>query len=171
MLARDAVIVLNASYEFIGLISWRRAMTLLFKGKVEVLRESDRIIRSVSRTFRLPAVIRLLKYIRQIYRKEVPFSRNNILIRDGFTCQYCGGNFNSTELTLDHVLPKVQGGSNRWTNVVACCKRCNLKKGGRTPRQAGMFLTRQPFKPTIMEFMNLYLSRKFGINLSDLLSP
>jgi len=171
MLSKDAVIVLNAGYEFIGLISWRRAMTLLFRGKVEVLKESDRIVRSVTRTFRLPAVIRLLKFIRQIYRREVPFSRNNILIRDGFTCQYCGSPFQSPELTVDHVIPKVQGGSNRWTNVVACCKRCNVKKGGRTPRQAGMFLIRQPFKPTIMEFLNLYLARKFGIDLNELLSP
>ncbi|MGA8833556.1 MAG: HNH endonuclease [Desulfomonilaceae bacterium] len=170
MSSMEAVIVLNAGYEFMGLISWRRAMTLLFNGKVEVLKESDKVVRTVSKSFRIPAVIRLLKFIRQIYRREVPFSRKNVLIRDAFTCQYCGDDFISSELTVDHIIPKVQGGENRWNNVVACCRMCNVKKGGRTPRQAGMSLIRQPFRPTIMEFLNVYLARKFGINLNELLS-
>jgi len=170
MSSMEAVIVLNAGYEFMGLISWRRAMTLLFSGKVEVLKESDKVVRTVSKSFRIPAVIRLLKFIRQIYRREVPFSRKNVLIRDAFTCQYCGDDFLSNELTVDHIIPKVQGGENRWNNVVACCRVCNVKKGGRTPRQAGMTLVRQPFKPTIMEFLNVYLTRKFGIDLTELLT-
>ena len=78
MSSMEAVIVLNAGYEFMGLISWRRAMTLLFSGKVEVLKESDKVVRTVSKSFRIPAVIRLLKFIRQIYRREVPFSRKNV---------------------------------------------------------------------------------------------
>jgi 5-methylcytosine-specific restriction endonuclease McrA len=170
MSSMEAVVVLNAGYEFMGLVSWRRAMTLMFSGKVEVIKESESVVRTVSRTFRIPAVIRLLKFIRQMYRREVPFSRKNVLVRDVFTCQYCGHYFASNELTVDHVIPKVQGGENRWNNVVACCRICNVKKGGRTPRQAGMSLVRQPFKPTIMEFLNLYLTRKFGVNLTELLS-
>ncbi len=169
MSSMEAVIVLNAGYEFMGLVSWQRAMLLLFNGKVEVVKESDRIVRTVSRTFRIPAVIRLIKFIRQIYRREVPFSRKNILIRDGHVCQYCGREFSSGDLTIDHIIPKVQGGENQWTNVVACCRCCNIRKGGRTPRQAGMHLVRQPFKPTIMEFINLYLRRRFGVELSEIL--
>jgi 5-methylcytosine-specific restriction endonuclease McrA len=165
----EAVIVLNAGYEFMGLVSWQRALTLLFTGKVEVVKESNRCVRTVSRTFRVPAVIRLIKFIRQIYRREVPFSRKNILTRDGFSCQYCGRDFQSGDLTVDHIVPKVQGGPNEWTNVVACCRACNIKKGGRTPRQAGMQLVRKPFKPTIMEFLNLYLKRRFGVDLAELL--
>jgi 5-methylcytosine-specific restriction endonuclease McrA len=165
----QTVIVLNASYEFLGLVSWQRAMTMLFSGKVEIVKESQRIVRTVSRTFRIPAVIRLIKFIRQIYRREVPFSRKNILVRDQFVCQYCGREFSSADLTIDHVIPKVQGGSNEWTNVVACCRACNIKKGGQTPRQAVMQLQRKPFKPTIMEFINLYLRRRFGMELSELL--
>jgi 5-methylcytosine-specific restriction endonuclease McrA len=165
----EAVIVLNAGYEFMGFVSWQRAMTLLFNGKVEVVKESDKIIRTVSRTFRIPAVIRLIKFIRQIYRREVPFSRKNILTRDQHVCQYCGREFSSGELTIDHITPKVQGGPNDWSNVVACCRTCNIKKGGRTPRQAGMQLIRKPFKPTIMEFINLYLRKRFGVELSELL--
>jgi 5-methylcytosine-specific restriction endonuclease McrA len=169
MSSMEAVIVLNAGYEFMGLVSWQRAMLLLFNGKVEVVKESDRIVRTVSRTFRIPAVIRLIKFIRQIYRREVPFSRKNILIRDAHVCQYCGREFSSGDLTIDHIIPKVQGGANGWTNVVACCRSCNIRKGGRTPRQAGMHLVRQPFKPTIMEFINLYLRRRFGVELSEIL--
>jgi 5-methylcytosine-specific restriction endonuclease McrA len=165
----EAVIVLNAGYEFLGLVSWQRAMTLVFNGKVEVVKESERIVRTVSRSFRIPAVIRLIKFIRQIYKREVPFSRKNILVRDGYDCQYCGREFSACELTVDHIIPKVQGGANDWTNVVACCRTCNTVKGGRTPRQAGMCLVRKPFKPTIMEFINLYLKRRFGVDLTELL--
>ena len=167
--ALDTVIVLNASYEFLGLVSWKRAMTLLFTGKVEVVKQSDRFVRTVSKTVRVPAVVRLIKFIRQIYRREVPLSRKNVLTRDGFQCQYCGAEHSSGELTIDHVIPKVQSGANEWTNVVACCRHCNMKKGGRTPRQAGMHLVRKPVKPTIMEFINLYLRRKFGMELSEIL--
>lgn len=169
MTSMESVIVLNAGYEFMGLISWQRAMVLLLSEKVEVVKESDRLVRTVSRTFRIPAIIRLIKFIRQMYRREVPFSRKNILTRDGFVCQYCGREFGSTDLTIDHIIPKVQGGSNEWTNVVACCRACNIRKGGRTPRQAGMQLVRKPFKPTIMEFINLYLKRRFGFGLSEML--
>lgn len=169
MSSLDAVIVLNAGYEFMGLVSWQRAMMLLFNGKVEVIKESERVVRTVSQTYRVPAVIRLLKFIRQIYRREVPFSRKNVLIRDSYYCQYCGKEYSSSELTLDHIIPKVQGGLNEWTNVVACCRNCNVHKGGRTPRQASMSLVRKPFKPTIMEFISMYLDRRFGVNLEEIL--
>lgn len=169
MASLEAVIVVNSGYEFLGLVSWQRAMSMVFTGKVEVVKESDRIIQTVTRTFRVPAVIRLLKFIRRIYRREVPFSRKNVLVRDEYTCQYCGGEHTSGDLTIDHIIPKVQGGSNEWTNVVTCCRSCNMKKGGRTPRQAGMQLIRKPFKPTIMEFLNLYLKRRFGMELSEIL--
>lgn len=165
----EAVIVLNAGYEFLGLVSWQRAMTLIFSGKVEVVKESERVVRTVSRAFRIPSIIRLVKFIRQIYKREVPFSRRNILIRDLYHCQYCGREFSAPDLTVDHVVPKVQGGSNDWGNVVACCRTCNMKKGGRTPRQAGMQLRRKPFKPTIMEFINLYLRKRYGVDLAELL--
>ena len=169
MPAMETVIVLNASYEFLGLVSWKRAMILLFNKKVEVVKESDRIIRTVTRSFKVPAVVRLVKFIRQIYRREVPFTRKNVLTRDEFVCQYCGREHSSGSLTMDHVIPKVQGGKNEWTNVVACCRSCNMRKGGNTPRQAHMRLVRQPFKPTIMEFINLYLRKRFGMELSEIL--
>ncbi len=166
----ETVILLNAGYEFLGLVSWQRALVLVFNGKVEVVKESEKTVRTVSRTFRVPAIIRLVKFIRSIYRREVPFSRKNVLIRDCHRCQYCGREFQPNELTMDHIVPKVQGGDNQWTNVVACCKVCNVRKGGLTPRQAGMRLVRKPFKPTIMEFINLYLKKRFGAELSEILN-
>ncbi|MFH0825349.1 MAG: HNH endonuclease [Pseudomonadota bacterium] len=166
----DAVIVLNATYEFMGLVPWKRAMVLLFSGKVEVVKESDTVVRTVSRTFRIPEVVRLIKFIRQIYRREVPFSRRNVLIRDGYECQYCGRVFSANELTVDHVVPRARGGENIWTNVVACCRACNVKKGDQTPRGAGMALVRRPLKPTIGEFFNLYVKRKFGFELAEILN-
>lgn len=165
----DSVIVLNAGYDFLGLVSWKRAMVLLFSGKVEVVKESNRYIKTVKTTYRVPAVVRLLKFIRQIYKREVPFSRRNILIRDAHVCQYCGREFSSGELTMDHIIPKAHGGGNEWTNVVACCRACNMRKGDRTPREASMRLMRRPFKPTIAEFFNLYMQRKFGVELSEIL--
>ena len=110
MSSLDTVIVLSAGYDFMGLVSWQRAMLLLFNGKVEVVKESDRVVRTVSRTFRVPAVIRLLKFFRRMYHREVPFSRKNILIRDEHVCQYCGREHSSPDLTLDHIIPKVQSG-------------------------------------------------------------
>lgn len=165
----EGVIVLNAGYEFLGMVSWQRAMVLVFSGKVEVLKESTKLVHTVSRTFRVPAVIRLIKFIRQMYRREVPLSRRNILTRDEYVCQYCGEESSSAQLTIDHVVPKVQGGLHEWTNVVACCRTCNTRKGGRTPRQAGMSLIRKPFRPTITEFINLYLKRRFGVDLAEIL--
>ena len=165
----DTVIVLNGSYEFLGLVSWKRAMVLLVSGKVEVVKQSSRVIRTVSQSFTIPAIVRLVKFIRTIYRREVPLSRKNIITRDSCTCQYCGAESPPSELTIDHIVPRVQGGADQWTNMVTSCRGCNMKKGGRTPRQAGMRLLRQPFKPTVMEFINLYLRRRFGYELSEIL--
>ncbi len=140
--------VLNASFEPIVVIHWQKAMQLLFQGKVEVLEEYEREIRTVSLTFRLPSVLRLIKYI-PIARKKniVRFSRANIFVRDGFCCQYCGRKRARHELTLDHIVPVVQGGRKTWENIVTACIQCNQRKGGRTPHEAGMRLICRPAEP------------------------
>ena len=76
------------------------------------------------------------------------FSRRNIFKRDRFTCQYCGAQPGSEELTLDHVIPRVQGGESRWDNCVLACLACNKRKADRTPQQAGMRLRKEPVQPT-----------------------
>lgn len=142
----EAVLLLNASYEPLKVISWQRAVTLWFSGKVEVVEEYDSRIRSVSVVIKAPAVVRLLKFI-HMGRKSPPLCRSNVLARDNFQCQYCAQHLTPKEATLDHVVPKSQGGKTTWTNMVCCCEYCNRKKGGRTPKEARMDLLSVPKQP------------------------
>lgn len=142
-------LVLNASFEPLQIVTWQRAIQLLFQGKVEVIEESEKEVRTVRLTIRVPAVLRLLEYVPLKKRKQiVRFSRTNVFIRDQYRCQYCGETFQKSQLTLDHVMPVVQGGAKSWENIVTACKPCNQKKGGRTPKQAKMELIRAAFRPT-----------------------
>jgi 5-methylcytosine-specific restriction endonuclease McrA len=144
----EHTLVLNATYEPINIISWKRAISLLYQGKVEVLAEYDREVRAVHFTVRLPSVLRLLKYVKIRKRiHQVKFSRANIYARDHHTCQYCGSRCSTEDLTFDHVVPIVKGGSKTWDNIVTCCFECNHRKGGRSPAEAGMRLIRHPKEP------------------------
>ena len=144
----EQTLLLNATYEPLKIVHWQKAITLLCQGKVEVIDVYDREIRAVSITFRLPSVIRLLRYIKIKRRFDyVPFSRANIYARDDHRCQYCGDGFPTSELTFDHVVPVAQSGRKDWENIVSCCVACNRKKGGRTPAEAGMHLMRMPKRP------------------------
>ena len=140
--------MLNASFEPLHIVTWQRAMQLLFQGKVEVVEESDHEIHTVRFTIKVPAVLRLLRYVPLSKKKHiVRFSRANIFARDHNTCQYCGHKHTRSHLTLDHVVPIVQGGKKCWENIVTACKPCNQKKGGSTPQQAGMHLIRKARRP------------------------
>jgi 5-methylcytosine-specific restriction endonuclease McrA len=144
----EQTLLLNATYEPLRVVHWQKAITLWAQGKVEILAEYDREIRSVTFSLKLPSVIRLLRRIRMRRRAEyVPFSRANIYARDRHSCQYCGHAFSIAELTFDHVIPVAQGGRKDWENIVTCCIGCNRRKGGRTPDQAGMRLIRAPRRP------------------------
>ena len=144
----EHTLLLNATYEPLKVVNWRKAVTLWCQGKVEVISVYDREVRSVSISFKLPSVIRLLRYIR-IKRSfdYVPFSRANIYARDDHRCQYCGEEHPTSDLTFDHVVPVAHGGRKDWENIVTCCISCNRRKGGRTPHQAGMRLVRPPRRP------------------------
>ena len=145
----EQTLLLNATYEPLKVVHWQKAITLWCQGKVEVISVyDDREVRSVSFSFKLPSVIRLLRYIK-IKRNidYVPFSRANIYARDDHSCQYCGKVFPTAELTFDHVVPVAQGGRKDWENIVTCCVACNRKKGGRTPAEASMHLIRMPRRP------------------------
>jgi 5-methylcytosine-specific restriction endonuclease McrA len=139
-------LLLNSTYEPLKVITWQRAVTLLWLGKVEVIRHYDRDIRSVTFKIRMPAVVRLLRFIRR-KRQQISFSRKNLFARDDNSCQYCGQKRDSSELTYDHVVPRSLGGKTDWQNIVTCCIACNRRKGGRTPEQAGMRLLRHPRRP------------------------
>ena len=143
----EQVLLLNITYEPLKIINWRKAVTMLCLGKVEVIEEYDHEIRSVSFSVKLPSVVRLLKLIKRP-KNPIKFSRQNIYARDRFKCQYCGRRFSSEELTYDHVFPKSRGGRTEWENIVTCCVECNRIKGGRTPEEAAMMLIRKPSRPS-----------------------
>src|SRR5215831_17650300 len=140
-------LVLSAMYEPVARVTWQRAITLLWQNKVEVVEEyTDREIRSVSVTIKMPSVIRFLRALRS-RRRAVKFSRENVYMRDRGRCQYCGGRLARFDATYDHVVPRKLGGLTTWENIVIACVACNQKKGGRTPEAAGMRLRTRPQKP------------------------
>ncbi len=141
------VLVLNASFEPLGVVSTYRAVILLLKEKAEVIEALDAALRTPNRTFPRPSVIRLVYYVRLPRHLGVPLNRRTLLIRDRYTCQYCGRRFPSEQLTMDHVLPRSRGGKTTWSNVVTACKRCNQYKSNRTPEEANMKLIRKPYRP------------------------
>ena len=126
------VLVLDQGYAPHRVVHWQRAICMLFGGKVEVLEEYDEIVRSPSVAIHVPAVVRLLNAARRRPR-VVRFSRFNVLLRDSFTCQYCGQRPHARELTMDHVVPRAQGGSTRWTNVVAACRTPHALRAVNSP--------------------------------------
>lgn len=144
----DRVLLLNAGFEPLRVVHWTRAFGLIFQEKVEIIEEYSSVVRTVSQQFNVPAVIRLRRWV-NLKRKPpiIRFSRANIYLRDEFTCQYCWVVFPDGELTLDHVIPVVQGGRKSWENIVAACVRCNQKKSDRTPKQARMALYKKPKAP------------------------
>lgn len=166
------VLVLNKHYAAIRVISARRAFCMLFKEIAEIVtcedsqytsydfqswqqvsqqrahyqRDHHDWIKCVRFELIVPKIIRLL-FTDRMPRMAVKFNRRNIFARDRNRCQYCGKKFSTSELSLDHVVPRSQGGEASWTNIVCSCIRCNIKKGGRTPAQAGMKLVAEPVKP------------------------
>ena len=143
-----STLLLNAGYEPLRIVSWQRAFTLVFQQKVEILEEYGARVRSVSQEFRVPAVIKLRRWVR--LKRQMPiirFSRANVYARDEYRCQYCYERFPERELTLDHVFPVVRGGRKTWENIVAACIRCNQRKSDHTPEEAGLRLLRMPRIP------------------------
>lgn len=155
----EQVLLLNATFEPVKVIDWKRAIRLLFLEKVEVLEEYDKEIHSVTFAIKLPAVLRLLRYVR-FRRKDIKFSRANIYARDKFQCRYCEHKFESQDLTFDHVIPKRYGGKTEWTNIVTCCYRCNRAKGGRTLKESGLKLPKKPIKPDWVPFLIITISSR-----------
>lgn len=147
----ERVLVLNADYTPLNVISVKRGFNLVYNGKAEVVKTSENPIVSGYKTYIRPLIIRLYNYIRFNF-KRIRVNRNRIYKRDDNECTYCGSNKN---LTIDHIVPKSRGGTNDWTNLTTCCIKCNLKKADRTPEEAGMVLRKKPFEPSIVyEVMN-----------------
>ncbi|MFO7630331.1 MAG: HNH endonuclease [Prochlorococcaceae cyanobacterium] len=137
------VLVLNASYEPLNITTWRRAVVMVLKGKAEGLEHDP--LRLLRQDLHLPTVIRLRQFVRVPYQ-PMPLTRRNVLQRDGHCCQYCG--YQGDQLSIDHVLPRSRGGPDSWENVATACLPCNVRKGNRTPPEAGMPLARSPRRPS-----------------------
>lgn len=142
-------LVLNSDYTFLGVASWQQSISAVFSGKAIVESEYDNEVHSVSLTIKVPAVIRLRKYVKILYDRItfVSFTKHNLFIRDNFTCQYCGTKPEHRKLSLDHILPESRNGLTNWENCVAACHPCNLIKDNRTPQEAKMHLLKVPTKP------------------------
>ncbi len=179
------VLVLNKNYMAIRIIGARRAFSLLCRRLAEVVSYEEGSyanydfqswcdVSELKRNFEpdnydwvstvniyvaVPRIIRLLFYDR-LPRSEVKFNRRNIFARDKNRCQYCGKKQPISELSLDHVLPRSAGGKATWTNIVCACTSCNVKKGGRTPQQAGMALIQKPVKPKHSPLIHIHLGHQ-----------
>lgn len=148
------VLLLNHNYEPLNVCDFRRAISLLLGDKVDVLHHHDAPLRTAGGHLKAPSVMKM-RYMVKRPLPQLRLSRHSILARDNYTCQYCGAK--SRDLTIDHVVPKWAGGPQTWDNLVACCRRCNLKKGDKTPQQANMKLKKQPRRPNFIPYLALPL--------------
>jgi 5-methylcytosine-specific restriction endonuclease McrA len=144
-LVKLPVLVLNQNYEPLNVCYVKRALLLLLRGKAEVLENGRGHLHSIQGSYEIPSVIKLHYYIKRPNRHR-KMTKLEVFNRDKFTCQYCGEQI--SDLTIDHVVPRKRGGRHEWTNVVAACVKCNRKKAGRTPKEAGMPLLSEPKIPT-----------------------
>ena len=158
-------ILLNADYTFLNVVNWKRAICLVINGKAEALKYSDRIVKNVEDThsMQIPAVLKLVKLIRHLYRNRVPFSKKNIFVRDKYECVYYNG---KDTLTIDHIIPSSRGGKSTFENCVTACRSCNHRKGNKTPSEVNMYMKKQPYAPTISEFIRLRMTK---LGIGDLL--
>ena len=158
-------VLLNSDYTFLNVVDWKRAICLVVKKKVQIVSYTEKTVRGAEGlVMRIPAVIKLIKFIRAIYRAKVHFNKRNVLIRDQYTCAYC--DTKTRDLTIDHIIPRSRGGKSDFDNCVACCKSCNSRKGGHTPSEVRMYLKKKPYQPTISEFLRIKLT---SLGIDDLL--
>ncbi len=152
-------LLLNSSYEPMKVVGWQKALVLWFQDKVEILEFHCTYARSARSSFQIPSVIRLKKFIRPRFIGQVRFCRENVYLRDDYTCQYCGHKLPGRELTLDHVVPVSKSGPKTWTNVVSACRACNQKKANRTPHTAKMPLIKEPKAPSWLPSIEFDINR------------
>ena len=147
------VLVLNFTYEALNITSFQRAVKLIFAGKAEVVHGRDRVIASPTWELRMPSIIRMLYYIRRPMQK-VALTKKNVLLRDDYTCQYCGVR-GERMMTVDHVVPRSRGGPSTWENLVCACMRCNNRKNNRSPQDSNMTLQRRPKTPKYIPWIQI----------------
>lgn len=147
------VLLLNQSYQPLSVISWKKAVCLVYLNKADVVKEYNFTINSPSLSLSAPCVIRLRLFFSRP-KCDVRLTRSNVFARDGWKCVYCNKKFPEYELTTDHVIPKSHGGKNTWENLVCCCKKCNGIKGNKMLKDVGFTLIKTPKKPDWMTFFS-----------------
>ena len=151
------VLVLNQAYQPVMVTNAKRAIILVLLEKAEQIENYARIVHSPSFEMPLPSIVRLGSYVK-LRQADVVLSRKNVLKRDNHRCQYCGRS--SVPLTIDHLIPKDKKGPDSWRNLVAACHACNVKKGNRTPRQAGMPLLKKPRRPSRLSYFQKFVRKQ-----------
>ncbi len=151
------VLVLNSDYEPLNVCNLRRAVVLLYLGKADVLHahesgDAPRLLTGEGEALPAPSVLRLRYHVKRPL-PELKLSRRSVFARDNYTCQYCG--VQSRDLTIDHIVPKRHGGGMQWDNLVACCRRCNTRKGDKMLQNTGMKLARHPRRPRYVPYISL----------------
>jgi 5-methylcytosine-specific restriction endonuclease McrA len=151
----QSVLVLNTTYQPLNITNMRRALKMLYLNKAEIIKNNGYVIRTTTMTMAVPSIIRLMNFV-TIPERQVPLSRKYILLRDRYTCQYCGKQ-EMRHMTIDHVIPRSRGGKSTWENLVCACRHCNNRKNNRPPAEAQMALLKPPSRPGFrhMLFINL----------------
>jgi 5-methylcytosine-specific restriction endonuclease McrA len=139
----NRALVLNATFEPLGIVSARRALLLVLDTKAELVHATERLFRSERAAFPEPSVVRLARYVRIPHERSIAVNRRTVFARDSHHCQYCG----SPAESIDHVVPRSRGGLHAWENVVAACRRCNTRKEDRLPHEVGLVLRNKPCAP------------------------
>ena len=144
-------LVLNAGYEPLKVVSWQKAMVLLITEKAELVKAYDRRVRSARKSYSLPQIIKLKRYIKSFAAAAgtITYSRQNVFRRDKYFCQYCSKKLSEKLATIDHILPRSRGGGDTWENTVCACIACNSRKGNRTPEESQMTLAHRPKRPSL----------------------
>ena len=137
-------LVLNAGYEPLAVVSFKRALVLVMNDKATVIEHTvDDPVWAARGAYERPVVIILSRYVRVPMTRRMPVTRRGVLRRDDHRCGYCG----KSAATIDHVVPRSRGGADSWENLVACCLRCNNTKSDRTPQEMGWQLRFTPRPP------------------------
>ena len=149
------VLVLNADYSFMGMISWQRSVVLMYQNKVETIKETDTVVYNTDKSisYIIPKIIRLVKYVTQVFKNKIPYSKSNVFIRDNYSCGYCGVKMKTKDCTVDHIIPRCKGGKTTWVNIVTACKRCNNQKDDKDLYDTHLRLRCDPVAPSVSEFM------------------
>lgn len=146
-MAPSQMLLVSFTGEPLQIIPWQRAITLIVLGKATGAEPFVREVRSVKMVFKIPGTLKLNGHVRRTRQLSAPCNRENIFARDKYHCQYCGKEFPRRELTLDHILPRSRGGKRSWDNLITSCHKCNIRKGNKTPQEAGMKLLSKPHEP------------------------